>query len=49
MKSDLFEVLEILRAWYLTDQKQTQMASNKKIEQEEQKIIAEALEVKVDL
>ena len=44
MKSDLFEALETLRAWYLADQKQMQMASNKKMEQEEQKIIAEALE-----
>ena len=48
MKSDLFEALETLRAWYLADQKQMQMASNKKMEQEEQKIIAEALEVEVD-
>ena len=49
MKSDLFEALETLRAWYLADQNQMQMASNKKMEQEEQKIIAEALEVEMDL
>jgi len=43
MKSDLFEALETLRAWYLEDQERRQKAENKQMEQEEEQVIAEAL------
>ena len=43
MKSDLFEALETLRAWYLEDQERRQKAENKQMEQVEQQVIAEAL------
>ncbi len=43
MKSDLFEALETLRAWYLEDEKQKQKVNNRQMEQEEQQILAEAL------
>jgi hypothetical protein len=33
MKSDLFEALETLRAWYLEDQEQKQKAENRQMEQ----------------
>jgi hypothetical protein len=44
MKSDLFEALETLRAWYLEDEAQKQKTENRQMEQEEQQIIAEAVE-----
>jgi hypothetical protein len=43
MKSDLFEALETLRAWYLDDQTQKQKADRGQADQEERQIIAEAL------
>jgi len=49
MKSDLFEALETLRAWYLEDQEQKQKAENRQLEQEEQQIIAEALGDQADM
>ena len=49
MKSDLFEALETLRSWYLEDEEQKQKARNRQMEQEEQRIIAEALNDKADV
>ena len=43
MKSDLFEALETLHAWYLEDQERKLKAEKKLAEQEEEYIIAEAL------
>jgi hypothetical protein len=43
MKSDLFEALETLRAWYLEDQKRKQKVEKRQAEKEEEQIIAEAL------
>ena len=43
MKSDLFEALETLRAWYLDDQARKQKADRRQAGQEERQIIAEAL------
>ena len=44
MKSDLFEALETLRAWYLQDQERKQRVEKEQAEEEEEQIIAEALE-----
>lgn len=44
MKSDLFEALETLRAWYLEDQGRKQKAENRQAAREEEQIIAEVLE-----
>lgn len=43
MKSDLFEALETLRAWYLEDQERKRKTEKRQAEQEEEQIIAEAL------
>jgi hypothetical protein len=42
-KSDLFEALETLRAWYLEDQERKRKTEKRQAEQEEEQIIAEAL------
>jgi len=44
MKSDLFEALETLRAWYLQDLARKQTVENEQAEEEEEQIIAEALD-----
>jgi hypothetical protein len=49
MKSDLFEALETLRAWYLQDEDQRLKAENEQMEQEEQQIIVEALKGEADI
>lgn len=41
MKSDLFEALETLRAWYLEDEKQKQNTEDRQMEQEEQQILSD--------
>ena len=43
MKSDLFEALETLRAWYLDDQARKQKADSRQADQKERQIIIEAL------
>jgi hypothetical protein len=43
MKSDLFEALETLRSWYLSDLQEEQSTENKRREADERQVIAQAL------